>query len=179
MAEVFLWVDNITGESIDAASGASPHFGDIELQDWKLSILNNAPQRMTDKDKDNDKDKGKDKDNDKVTLHTKVSDLVVTKWIDRATKPLLQYCAEATTIERAILTLRKLAGDHKYEYFVVDFTNLKVVSVDWLTGDDRKEQITFKFETFKLRYKMQDNTGDGPQGSVAFGWNQKDHEELH
>jgi len=167
MAEIFLKIDNVPGESIDAADGDSPHIGDIELQDWRLGISNDAPQHMTETDKD------------KVTQHTNVTDLVVTKWIDLATKPLLQFCAEGTIIEKATLTLRKLAGDHKHEYFVVDFTKLKVVSVDWPQGEDKKEDVTFRFATFKLKYTMQDNAGEGSQGSLEFGWNQEEHEELH
>jgi len=156
--EKFLWVDKIPGESIDAVGGGPPHIDDIQLQDWRWSIANNAPRGMTDKDK--------------ITQHTTVADLIVTKWIDLATKPLLEACALGTVINKATLTLRKSAGDYKHEYFVVDFTDLKVMDVNWPQGgEDRTETVKFRFATFKLKYKMQDNTGEG-KPPLDFGWDQ-------
>jgi type VI protein secretion system component Hcp len=198
MAEIFLWVDKIPGESLDAVGGGPPHIDDIELLEWQMGLGNGADHhRMTDaaklqahKAEANKQATNKQPTNahaanrheakpEKVSDKTEVRELTVWKLIDLATKPLVQACAKGTVIEKATLTLRKSAGDYKFEYMVIDFFKLKVMGVYWEESEQeqKKEKVTFRFTTFKLRYTMQDNSGEG-QGHFDFGWNQTDHAVL-
>ena len=195
MAEIFLWVDKIPGESLDAVGGGAPHIDDIELLAWELGLGNthdhhrmkdaakpqaNKPEahkQATNKQPTNTHVTSRHESNsDKISDKTDVRELTVWKLIDLATKPLVQACATGTIIEKATLTLRKSAGDYKLEYMVIDFFKLKVLGVNWEESEQeqKKEKVTFRFSKFKLRYTMQDNSGEG-QGHLDFGWNQTDH----
>jgi type VI secretion system secreted protein Hcp len=189
MTEIFLWVDQIPGESLDAVGGGAPHIDDIELLDWKFGMGYDPghPMKWTpDKDKHKDQSKGQSKgqstgqNKDNTPEHPSVQSLKVWKLIDLATKPLVQACALGTPIEKATLTVRKSAGDYKLEYLVVDFADLKVMSVKWELSVEgqKKEEVTFKFTKFKLTYTMQDNAGE-PKGSLDYGWDEKAHAEWH
>jgi len=203
MTEVFLWVDSIQGESLDAVGGGAPHIDDIELIDWKFGMGYDPQHPMKwrpdkDKNKDQSKDhqsKGQSKDHgkgqsagqstgqnkDNTPEHPSVQSLKVWKLIDLATEPLVQACALGTPIEKATLTVRKSAGDYKLEYLVIDFADLKVMSVKWENPPvegQKREEVTFKFTKFKLTYTMQDNAGD-PKGSLDYGWDEKEHAEWH
>ena len=163
MPETFLYLEKIKGESIDAVGGGPPHIDDIEVIDWEWGIGNSADL----KDRDTEKEK--------LTKHTSFNDLKIIKWIDLATPTLLYYCSVGKHITNATLTCRKQAGDYKFEYYVVDFTDLKIMGVKWERGEDKKEEITFKFATFKVKYKMQDNSGEGA-GTNDFGFDITTHE---
>lgn len=197
MTEIFLWVDQIPGESLDAVGGGAPHIDDIELLDWKFGMgydFKNPMKWKPDKDKSKDLGKGHgkgqskehgrgqstDQSKDNTPEHPSVQTLQVWKLIDLATKPLVRACALGAPIEKATLTVRKSAGDYKLEYLVVDFADLKVMSVKWELSIEgqKKEEVTFKFTKFKLTYTMQDNAGE-PKGSLDYGWDEKAHAEWH
>src|SRR5271154_31961 len=149
MADMFLQLTNITGESLDI-----DHETEIEIQDWSWGLDNDASFAL--------RQKGA------ATPHTSVAHLSVTKMIDNATVPLVQYCAEGTHIKDGVLVCRKNTGDkfgakdtpqkHVDEYWKIELSDVKVLSVKWpgKNPEDRFiETVDFSFLKFNITYKME------------------------
>ena len=100
-----------------------------------------------------------------------VQDLSLTKYIDKATTPLIQHCATGKHISKGKLIVRK-AGDKPLEYVTVDLEDIMVthVSKGGSGGEDRlTENVTLNFRKFKYTYTTQSKDGSaGPK--VDFGW---------
>src|SRR4051812_17575307 len=108
MIMTFLQLDGVQGESI-----ALFHEGDIELIDWDWGVANSAPLELK----------------SDVSSHTKGEDLNITKGIDTASKTLIQNCALGTHIPRGRLTCEKNDGGEKLTYLIIEFEDMKVMSV--------------------------------------------------
>jgi type VI secretion system secreted protein Hcp len=164
MAEIFLRLDDILGESLDAVGGGPPHMDDIEVVTWNWKLTNDAPLKMTSAER---------------TTHTSCEALTITKGVDKASVTLMQYCAMGTLIPTATLTCRKNTSYEKLEFLVVDFKKVKVMDVKWESHGlehNMSEIVSLKFAEFKAKYTMQeDETGD-PKGSVVFGFDLQNFE---
>jgi type VI secretion system secreted protein Hcp len=162
MADMFLWLDGFTGESIDEASGGPKHAGHIEIFGWQWGLKNAAKLGLNERE---------------AAKETKADSLQITKNVDLASATLVQYCTLGTLIKKATLTCRKNAGEAKLEYLVMDLTDVKVMSVKW----DKKEHVVeeavvLECVTAKARYtKQDDETGMGTGGACLFGWNFADN----
>jgi len=99
-------------------------------------------------------------------------DISVTKYIDKASPVLMQYCANGDHFEKAKLTVRK-AGKTPLEYLTIEMKKVLITSVSTggSGGEDRlTENVTLNFREFKVVYteQMEDGT-KGAQPEVA--WN--------
>jgi type VI secretion system secreted protein Hcp len=166
MAEIFLRLDNIVGEAIDAAGGGPPHIDDIQVLDWGWGLTNSAPLEMKSAE---------------ATTQTSAQSLSITKGVDRASATLAQYCALGTEIPTATLTCRKNTGDEKLEYLVIDFKKVKVIDLKW-TGQGHEhgpsEVVLIRFGEFKIRYTMQADATGEPMGTVEFGFDIQHHKQT-
>jgi type VI secretion system secreted protein Hcp len=160
MIKMFLWLEGVEGECI-----AVFHGGDIELIDWDWGISNTAPLELK----------------SDVSTHTKGEDLNITKGIDTATKTLIQKCALGTHIPRGRLTCEKNDGGENFTYLIIEFEDMKVMSVKADKGSEnvRTESVVFKYSKFKIAYAKQLNTGDAPiSGYMDFGFDIPHHVEF-
>jgi type VI secretion system secreted protein Hcp len=160
MAETFLDLGNIKGESLD-----SVHGGQIEVSEWNWSLENKAPY---------------DINSTKAASHVEAQDIKVTKVCDKATTLLTKYCALGTYIPSATLTCRKNAPDKKVEYLKITLNHVKISGVNWEAGPDLvvKEVVTLSFGQFKMEYTGQLNTGDAGTPEPPFGYSIKTHQEV-
>jgi type VI secretion system secreted protein Hcp len=162
MADMFLWLEGFTGESIDEASGGPSHAGHIEIVGWQWGLKNGAKRGL---------------DQREAAKETKAESLQITKNVDSASSTLVKYCTLGTVIKKATLTCRKNAGESKLEYLVMDLVNVKVMSVKL----DKKEHVVeeavvLECVTAKARYtKQDDGMGIGIGGACLFGWNFADN----
>jgi type VI secretion system secreted protein Hcp len=179
--ETFLKLGTIEGESVDEAkhfrdamdgeTSSGTHQKEIEVLDWQWGLVNNAPIEMTSAE---------------ATTKTTANDLVITKAIDHASGTLMQFCALGEHIPSGQLTCRKNAGDSKFEFLVIELTDVKIVSVVWDRSAEnyRGETLTLRFSEFKVKYKQQVNTGavtskDPAKGVVEFQFNIPHHRMHH
>jgi len=161
--DIFLWLDNIDGESADAVEGA--HVRDIEVIDWHWGMANAAPLELKTKD---------------VTAKPSPIDISITKSVDAASATLMQYCAKGDPIMGGTLACRKNAGESKIEYFMIDFYDAKVRSVKWTAHGEGpiREVVTLKFEKFETSYRPQDDETGQSKGLTHFGFDIKGHRKL-
>src|SRR5260370_1432607 len=140
---VFLQLDGVQGEAT-----AIFHEGDIEVIDWGWGVSNTAALQMK---------------SSEASAHTEGDDLTITKGIDTASKTLIQNCALGTHITKGRLTCEKNDGGERLAYLVIEFEDLKVMSVKTAKGADqvKTEDVVFKYAKFKISYGQQLNTGEG------------------
>ncbi len=163
MADTFLWLDNIEGESADALDGGL-HTRDIEVTDWGWGMTNEAPLDLKTKD---------------VTAKPTPLDIRINKIVDAASATLMQYCAKGDPIMGGTLTCRKNAGESKLEYFMIDFYDAKVRSVKWTaTEDGITEVVMLKFAKFETTYRPQDDETGQSKGYAHFGFDIPGHRKL-
>ncbi len=148
----FLKLSGIDGESQD-----SDHSGEIDILSFSENIQNAGSY-----------DAGTGGNTGKASF----GELHITKYLDKASATLRQYCALGTAIDTATLSCNKQAGDKKVEYMKITLHNTVVTSVQ-LSGsggstEPMPESITFNFAGIEYDYTQQSDTGDA-MGTVHFG----------
>jgi type VI secretion system secreted protein Hcp len=154
MAEMFLRLDGVKGESLD-----QKHHDEIEIKKWDWTTtcvvkwdLNQGGQSS------------------KVAI----TGITVEKICDKASVILYQCCVTGKHIPTARITCRKNDGDQKLEYLLVDLTDI-IVSKVAFAGDGNEqllsETVELSFAEFKLHYLTQADTGDAAaHGASSFGF---------
>jgi type VI secretion system secreted protein Hcp len=107
-----------------------------------------------------------------------VSDLVVTKRIDKASAGLFKACATGAHIPKATLVCRK-AGKDQQEFYKVTFTDILVSSIQQegqTVGGTRHEEVLenvgLNFAKYEIEYKAQGKDGS-LQGVSKSGYDVK------
>jgi len=144
MANMFLALTNIPGESLDHA-----HHEEIEVEDWDWGMHNNASFELT---------------GEKAAQHTRFSHLIIHKKLDKSSPTLMLYCAYGTKIPDATLTCRKNDGDDQVEYLKIHIKEVKVHQLNWPVkgGSDVggfTETLDLSFHKVHVEYKLQTNEG--------------------
>lgn len=163
MADMFLSLRNnsnqqvIDGESLDEAEPRS-HVNEIEIREWTWIVENTA-----------DDQKGK------TSSKLNAKSIVIQKHCDKASKGLLQYCAQGSTIDRAKITCRKQFGEERYEYLCIHLEDVKIHQINWEGRDEAgivKEKVTLEFGKFQIGYRAQPNkeNNNAVQAWSEFGW---------
>ncbi len=102
-----------------------------------------------------------------------VQDLSVTKWVDKASPVLMQYCTTGRQFKEGLLTVRKAGGDNPLEYIKLTMMDVIVTSVSTggSGGEDRlTENVSLNFAAYKVEYQPQKPDGSADGGPVPFGW---------
>jgi type VI secretion system secreted protein Hcp len=105
-----------------------------------------------------------------------VQDISFTKYVDKASAPLMLACASGSHYKQAILTVRK-AGGTPLEYIKITLNEIIVsaVSTGGSGGEDRlTENVTLNFAKVKFEYYMQDAKG-GKETGGQMSWNIKEN----
>jgi type VI secretion system secreted protein Hcp len=100
-----------------------------------------------------------------------VQDLSFTKYVDKASPPLMLACCNGKHFDEALLTVRK-AGENPVEYIKIKMTDLIVtaVSTGGSGGEDRlTENVTLNFAKVNVDYTPQDAKG-GAGTAVPMSW---------
>ena len=102
-----------------------------------------------------------------------VQDLSFTKYLDKSSPVLMQYCASGKQFKEALLTMRKAGGDKPLEYLKIKMTDVIVTSISSGAsgGEDQlTENVTPNFEKVETDYQQQKPDGSKEGGPVKFGW---------
>jgi type VI secretion system secreted protein Hcp len=100
-----------------------------------------------------------------------VQDLSFTKYVDKATSPLLLAACNGKHYDEALLIIRK-AGENPVEYLKIKLTEVLITSVTTggSGGEDRlTENVTLNFAKVNVDYTPQDDKGKGGT-AVTMGW---------
>ena len=156
--DMFLKIDDIKGESIDATYKDA-----IKVLSWSWGMSQSGSTHH-----------GLGSGSGKVA----VQDISITKPIDKSTPNLIKMCCNGTHFKEATLIVRK-AGENPVEGLQIQAEDGGVKPVDYLTikmtrglvssistggsgGEDEiTEQVTLNFGAFKLEYKPQAGEGAG------------------
>ena len=141
--DMFLELDGIQGESKDAQYKDSI---DVLAWSWGASRSLNKPPNL--------------------------QDISITKWMDRATPPLLTAVTSGAAIPRAKLIVRR-AGEDPQPYLRICMTGVRAtaLSTGGSGGEDRlTENIALNFSTVVLAYQQQ-GAGGTPGPTFSSGWN--------
>lgn len=150
--DMFLKIADVPGESVD-----DKHSGEIDVLAWSFGVSQSGSTHM-----------GGGSGAGKASFQ----DLSVTKWIDKASMPLMLFCANGKHISEACLVVRK-AGEKPLEYYKFTMKDLIVssVSTGGSGGEDRlTENVSLNFSDIKVEYKEQTKTGSG-EAAKQFVWN--------
>jgi type VI secretion system secreted protein Hcp len=153
MAEMFLKLDGIEGESLD-----SVHGGEIEIKGWGWPTINNVRW---------------DVNQGGQSTKVEVKDIELHKVCDKASVTLYQCCVTGKHIKSGTITCRKNDGDQKVEYLIVTLTDLMVTKVEWTGQGDAQaldETVCLSFAQFRLDYKVQNDTGTAA-GAKSYQFN--------
>jgi type VI secretion system secreted protein Hcp len=160
MADYFLRVDGVPGESNDAK-----HKGEIEVLSWSWGEVNEAPPRGP----------GGGAGAGKVDM----SDLTVVAQFSKASPQLLLACASGKHFKSAVLTARK-AGKAQADYLTFSLTDVLVSSYQVDGSADANvptDSVGLSFGKIQVEYKEQ--KADGSLGdAVKVGWDRKANKQI-
>ncbi|MFT6907443.1 MAG: type VI secretion system secreted protein Hcp [Oleiphilaceae bacterium] len=141
--DMFLKLEGIEGESQDAKHGK-----EIDVLAWSWGLSQSGTTHI-----------GAGGGAGKVN----VQDISITKYLDKSTTNLMNYCATGKHIKEAKLVVRK-AGASPLEYVIITMTDVLVssISTGGSGGEDRlTENLALNFGAFKVEYTPQKEDGSG------------------
>lgn len=95
-----------------------------------------------------------------VGLKTSLSELHISKRVDRASTPLMAVMRSGELIKKATLTVRK-AGGLQIDYFTLTIERGRITAceVGSQSGPELTERLSIAFEKIEIQYFMQDAKG--------------------
>ena len=157
--DIFLKINGIDGESIDAA-----HKNEIEVLNWNWQVL-----------QDSNMHQGSGGGSGKAT----VKDLHFVHNVDRSSPNLMKFCLTGKHIPEAKLTVRK-AGGNPLEYLKITMTDVVITNVQpsgSSVDETLKENVSLAFAKIKQEYTVQNQQG-GSGGAVTAGYDIKLNKEA-
>jgi len=149
---------NLTGSKIDGECLVSGYEKCIEL----LSFSHGVAQQITGDQSNTKRTSGKPNH----------QDMTITKYMDLATSPLIDFCNQAKNIPDAKLTIGQTEGGKVDVVMEIEFKNALVSSVSEGGGGGGKPQetVTFNYTAITWTYKAQKSDVSDAGQSVA-KWN--------
>src|SRR5579863_8722449 len=146
MADIFIKIDGIRGESQDAA-----HEGEIEALSWRWKISQQSSMHS-----------GSGGGAGKAT----VEDLMFTHTIDRASPNLMQYCLKGKHISKVVVTVRK-SGGAPLEFLKLTLNDVLISQVEPIVvGQTYIENVGLSFASVTQQYIVQNAMG-GNAGALT------------
>ena len=107
-----------------------------------------------------------------VAAPSAVADFSFTKYVDKSSVTLRQYCGLGTAIDTATLSCNKQAGDKKVEYLKITLQNVVITSIQSSgsggSTDPIPESLSLNYAKIQYDYTQQSNTGDA-MGTTHWG----------
>jgi len=157
--DMFFKIGDLKGESVD-----DKHKGEIDVLAWSWGLSQSGTTHMA-------TGGGAGKVN--------VQDISFTKYVDKSSPNLIQYCCNGKHFADALLTVRK-AGENPLEYLKITIKDLMIAAVTTggSGGEDRlTENVTLNFAEFKVEYTPQKKDGTG-DAAVTVGWNISENKKV-
>jgi type VI secretion system secreted protein Hcp len=156
MADMFIKIDGISGESQDAA-----HRGEIEVPSWRWKI-----------DQQSSMMSGSGGGAGKASI----TDLEFVHQIDRASPNLMRYCLTGRHIPQVVLSTRK-AGGLPLDFLKIKMGDVVITSVEPIIYcDSYYEHVHLSFARVTQDYTLQSATG-GSAGVVSASFDIKENRD--
>jgi type VI secretion system secreted protein Hcp len=149
--DMFIKIGDLKGESVD-----DKHKEEIDVLAWSWGMSQSDTPHL---------------DAGSAPGKVNVQDISFTKYVDKSSPNLMQYCCNGKHFAEALLTVRK-AGETPLEYLKLTLKDLMItaVSTGGSGGEDRlTENVTLNFSQFKVEYTPQKKDGTG-DAAVTIGW---------
>jgi type VI secretion system secreted protein Hcp len=165
MRDIFLKIDGLKGESL-----VDGHKGEIQVSDCKWGTEQPGGAHV-----------GMGGSKGKVV----VKDLVVTKYVDKATPELFKASCNAKVFKEATLTVRK-SGEKPLDYLKIKMSDVQISKMEIdskmeIGGNGNEdfltEYVSLHFDQVEVEYTPQKSDGSG-DAAVTTGWNIKTSKEL-
>ncbi|MFT4064656.1 Hcp family type VI secretion system effector [Paraburkholderia sp.] len=138
MADIFIKIDGIAGESQDAT-----HPDEIKVVGWNWSVTRKYGVQS----------------GSGGAAKATVSDLHFVHQIDKATPNLAAFCFQGKHIKQAVLTMRK-AGSLPFEYLRISMCDVIITHVEQAGSQGLDmEHVSLSFARIKQEYTIQRATG--------------------
>ncbi|WP_144156174.1 Hcp family type VI secretion system effector [Paraburkholderia sp. BCC1885] len=156
MADIFIKIDGIAGESQDAT-----HADEIEVNSWRWNMSQQSSMMS-----------GSGGGAGKATI----KDLEFIHQIDRASPNLMRYCLTGRHIPKVVLSTRK-AGGVPLDFLKITMGDVVITGVEPIvTGGNYYEHVTLSFARVKNEYTLQSPIG-GSAGTVTASFDIKENLE--
>jgi type VI secretion system secreted protein Hcp len=144
-------------DTVDGESQIKGHEKEIDVLSWSWGMIQSGSMHV-----------GGGGGSGKVN----VSDITLTKYVDRSSPVILKYCCNGKHFSKATLTVRK-AGENAVEYFKINMEPVLISSINTggSGGEDRLiENVGLNFGKFEVIYTPQkaDGTADA---EIPQKWN--------
>jgi type VI secretion system secreted protein Hcp len=142
---------------IDGESTSKGYEKQIEVLSWQVGVTQTASAHFAE---------------GSGTGKCDISDLTITKYVDKSSPLLFAHSASGKHIATGVLTLKKAGGDEAITYLSIDMEDVIVsaYNVGGTPSDDRiVETVTLNFGKVHLEYKPQDKKGAALAG-IKSGW---------
>jgi type VI secretion system secreted protein Hcp len=151
----YMKLDNIDGEARD-----TDHSKEIEILDFTFGVSNTGSRHGG---------------SGGGSGQAHVQDIGFTKYADKSSPILMQYCVSHKDIPNAKITCYKAAGDERVKYLVIELKEVLVTSYQTGGGDGiAMENGSLNFAEIKYVYSEQ-KTDQGPGGAVEWAYNIPEH----
>jgi type VI secretion system secreted protein Hcp len=150
-SDMFLMLEGIKGESSDKA-----HKGEIDIESFSWGLAQTGSGHT-----------GGGQGTGKVDI----SDIQISKLVDKASPSLMLACANGKHIPKGKLTVRK-AGENPLDYLTIDLENVFVSSYQAggsEHGERPTESIALNFVKVKVEYWTQSDKGAKGE-NANFSW---------
>ena len=141
---------------LDGNSSLNNHIGEIEVLTWSWSMSQSGTTHVG-----GGGGAGK----------SFVEDMVLTKYVDKASPSLLLACLNGGHFPEAVLTVVS-GGDQPFDYLVITMSDVLVTSVGTGGSDDfslTTEKVTLNFAKVKYSYTPREASGV-PGEAIHFTW---------
>jgi len=149
---LFLKLEGIDGESTD-----DEHRDEIDLLSWNWAMSNPITWE------------GKGLTSGRVSM----TELFVTKTMDKASPNLMAYCCGGKPIPTGTLFVQRAAGDDKIQALKLELKDIVISSYSMTSssgsGELPDESISLMFNSVTYILTPQDMTGKA-EGSIEAGW---------
>ena len=150
--DILLKIEGVDGESV-----IQDHEDEIDVLAWSWGMSQSGTMHM-----------GLGGGAGKVN----VQDISLTKYVDKASTPLMRACCNGEHLTEAELVVRK-AGKDPIDYLKIKMSPVLVTSVSTggSGGEDRlTENVTLNFAKYELAYTPQKEDGTG-DAEIELNWN--------
>ena len=152
----YLKLDNIDGESRDDV-----HKKEIEIESLSFGVSNTGSRHGG---------------SGGGSGQAHVQDISFSKYADKSSPVLFQYCVQHKDIPNAKITCYKAAGDERVKYLVIELKEALITSYQTSGGGDgiTMESGSLNFAEIKYIYTEQ-KTDQGAGGPVEWAYNIPEH----
>jgi type VI secretion system secreted protein Hcp len=157
--DAFLKIDGIQGEAAD-----SKHRSEIDVLAWSWGVNQTATARSA---------------TGAAAGKAGVSDLKISKYVDKASVPLFTSAATGKHLKQAVLVVRKTGGKAPVEFIKVTLTDVIISSVKLANGttDRASEEITLSYGKIKFEYTPQRPDG-GADAPISGGYDVAGNKQM-